>query len=60
MTAQCTASLKVCTVSDSYPLMNGAPGYLQLQGGSVLWTASINGIWTQPSSGVLVFDWFGI
>ncbi len=59
MTAQCTANLKVCRTSESYPLMNGAPNYFQLQSGAVPWTASINGIWTQYSGGVVVFDWFG-
>jgi len=59
MTAQCDASLKVCTMSNSYSLMSGAPGYVQLQGGAVQWTAAINGIWSQPSGGIVVFDWFG-
>ncbi|CAF3632430.1 unnamed protein product [Rotaria sordida] len=59
ITTQCNANLKVCTTSESYPLMNGSPGYLQMQSGIVSWTASINGLWTQPSSGTLVFDWFG-
>jgi len=59
MTAQCTASLKVCTMSDSYSLMNGAPGYLPLQSGSVSWTAAINGLWTKPSGGSVAFNWFG-
>jgi hypothetical protein len=39
--------------------MNGAPNYFQLQSGAVPWTASINGLWTQNSGGVVVFDWFG-
>jgi hypothetical protein len=59
MTAQCIASSKVCTMSDSYSLMSGAPGNLQLQSGIVQWTASIHGIYTLPSGGVLAFDWFG-
>ncbi|CAF0916171.1 unnamed protein product [Rotaria sp. Silwood1] len=59
MTAQCNAGVTVCTMSESYPLMNGSPGYLQLQSGMVPWTASINGLWTQPSGGTLAFDWFG-
>lgn len=60
MTALCDASVNVCTTSDSYPLASGSPGYLQLQDGSVSWTASINGLRTQPSGGgILAFDWFG-
>lgn len=59
MTASCSSSPKVCTFSDSYSLMNGAPGNLQLQSGSVLWTASINGLWSLPSGGTIVFNWFG-
>ncbi len=58
MTAQCVASLKVCTMSEPYSLMSGVPGYLTLQGGAVQWTAAINGLWTQPSGGIVAFDWF--
>ncbi|CAF2076674.1 unnamed protein product [Rotaria magnacalcarata] len=58
MIAQCNANSKVCTMSESYPLMSGSPGYLQLQNGAVPWTASINGLWTLPSGGNLAFDWF--
>jgi hypothetical protein len=39
--------------------MNTAPGYVQMQSGAVPWTASVNGLWTQPSGGILAFDWFG-
>ena len=59
MTAQCVASLKVCRASESYSLVNGAPNNVQLQSGAVPWTASINGLWTQSSGGVVIFDWFG-
>jgi hypothetical protein len=59
MTALCNINAKVCTVSDSYSLTNGVPGWLQMQSGSVLWAASVNGLWTQISSGILAFDWFG-
>ncbi|CAF2512453.1 unnamed protein product [Rotaria sp. Silwood2] len=58
VTAQCNVNSTVCTMSESYPLMNSSPGYLQLQNGTVPWTASINGLWTQPLSGTLAFDWF--
>jgi hypothetical protein len=51
-------NLKVCTMSDSYSLMTTAPGYIQMQSGLVPWTASITGLWTQPSGGMLAFDWF--
>jgi hypothetical protein len=59
MTAQCTANLKVCRMSESYPLMNAPPGYFTLQAGAVPWTAAINGLWTQLSGGVVALDWFG-
>lgn len=59
MTSLCSTSLKVCTSSESYSLMYGAPGYFQLQSGSVQWTAAINGLWTLPSGGTVAFDWFG-
>ncbi|CAF4036975.1 unnamed protein product [Adineta steineri] len=59
MTAQCTAGLKVCTFSTSYPLTSGASGYTALQGGSGPWAASVKGVWTSSSSGVLAFNWFG-
>lgn len=58
MIAECNAAIKVCTTSDLYSLMNGSPGYLQLQSGAVPWTASITGLLTQPSSGTIAFDWF--
>jgi hypothetical protein len=57
--AKCSGSLRVCSASDSYPLMSGAPGWLQMQSGSTPWSASIRGVWTQQSSGTLAFDWFG-
>ena len=60
MTAQCNANLKVCTRGETYSLMSGSPSYLQMQGGLVTWTASINGLWTHMSGGVLAFDWFGL
>ncbi|CAF4260435.1 unnamed protein product, partial [Adineta steineri] len=56
---QCTAGLKVCTFSTSYPLTSGASGYTALQGGSGPWAASVKGVWTSSSSGILAFNWFG-
>jgi hypothetical protein len=50
--------MKVCRTSESYPLTSGSPGWLQLQGGNILWSASIRGVWTQQFTGVLAFDWF--
>lgn len=58
ITAQCGASTKVCRNSESYSLMSGAPGSLQLQSGSIPWTAKIDGLWTLVSGGVISFDWF--
>ena len=59
ITSKCAANTRVCTASDSYSLLSGAPGWLQLQSGNTLWSASIRGVWTQQSSGTLAFDWFG-
>lgn len=59
VTAQCSASAKVCRSSESYSLMSGAPGYFALQNGNIPWTAAVDGLWTQVSGGALSFDWFG-
>ena len=59
MATLCNTTYKVCQMSESYSLMAGAPGYLLLPGGAISWTAAIDGLWTQPSGGVISFDWFG-
>lgn len=59
ITAQCSASMKVCRSSESYSLMAGAPGYFALQSGSIPWTAAIDGLWTQSFGGFISFNWFG-
>ncbi|UJR30625.1 hypothetical protein I4U23_018150 [Adineta vaga] len=57
-TSRC-GTTAVCKTSDTYALTYGASNAMTLmQAGLGPWTASVRGLWTQSSSGVLAFDWF--